>query len=152
MKTLKIISIVIIVIAIPGAALVYGIAEYIYRTKSCEYMNIDNMELRAQLDIPNITDMQCNYDKPHDTKRVFFRLLDTSPATLNQYISRYGFQKLKSQTELTPSDFLILKADSVNFNHAPQLYFRKLSYKGNESKAVLNKQSGQLWINLKYAE
>src|SRR6478735_12009296 len=90
-----------------------GFVNSIRNQRTCEWANIDNIELHAHIDIPKVTAWDCDYQKESNTKRAFFTV-DKNSFDVNQYIERYTLKKLSSNSELEYSRFLNPPGELLN--------------------------------------
>ncbi|MGB3947049.1 MAG: hypothetical protein WBM13_03625 [Bacteroidia bacterium] len=147
-RTIVITSLSIVILLVGG---IYIFTKFVYNNKSCDFMNIDNIELRANINIPSVTNCSCNYDKRKDEKNIVFDI-DTTIVDLSNYVSTWIFKKIDLRKFTSFDDFLILEHNRNDSNVESDFYFRQGSYKGNVYKMLLNRKSGRLWIFLKYAD
>lgn len=139
------------VVVLPGLAFL-GIRAFthkIYTQRTCEWCNIDNIELHTMTDIPKIDSCDCNYDQQQNTKTVQFDI-NKSKVDISEYIIKNRFSKLDSE-KLSLSDFTTFKTKPSDCKDLSELYYKKGAIDGENWKMVLNKTSGRLWIILKYA-
>lgn len=64
---------------------VHLFGRHIFNTKSCQLYNIDNIELRTGVDIPNITSTECTCE---DNVKISKFIIDTELVDINRYINR----------------------------------------------------------------
>lgn len=134
----------IIAIVCLGYVGIRSFTKSIYNSNSCEWANIDNIELRAMVDIPKVESSECNYDTISKTKKVLF-ILDKQLNT-EDYISKNKLQKLSSTESL------------ASFNLNPEeikpdvFYFREKTTDRETYKILLDPKSRKLWIELKYLD
>src|SRR5690606_12087121 len=65
----------------------------IYQSNSCEWANIDNIELHTLADIPAITDSRCRVDTVSNTKYATFQI-DLKKVELDKYIVNNNLIKI----------------------------------------------------------
>jgi Na+-transporting NADH:ubiquinone oxidoreductase subunit NqrC len=80
--------------------------------RTCEWANIDNIELYAHIDIPKVTTWECDYQKVVNTKKAHFTI-DTKDFDINRYIQLYKFEALPADSQIALDNFLNLQADSI---------------------------------------
>ncbi len=82
----------IIGIVIIGYGGCVGCVHYIRTSNSCLQYNIDNIELRAHIDIPAIDSetCSCKLDKIENTKTNYFKIR-TGTVDMNRYVERNSF-------------------------------------------------------------
>jgi len=114
--------------------------------RTCEWANIDNIELHAHIDVPKVTKWDCNYDKANNIKKAAFTI-DRNNFNLNEYIQTYNLKKLNSATELKYDRFLNLEKESLT---SSDLYYKKNPLGGERYDVLLDKKTGRLWVTIKY--
>lgn len=116
--------------------------------RTCEWANIDNIELHAHVDIPKVTKWDCNYEKESNTKKASFTI-DINHIDLNYYIQTYHLKKWDSATEPEYNRFLNLKKDSLNTS---DLYYKNSSLDGERYDVLLDKKTARIWVTIKYKD
>lgn len=148
MKTKKIITLAIcfvIAILCLGYVGIRSFTKNIYNSQSCEWANIDNIEMRAMVDIPKIESSDCEYDTISKTKKVLFLLdkeLDTDAYIIKNKLQKVAETKTLSSFNLKPEEL----ANAADF------YFREKTTEWESYKILLDSKSGKLWIDLKYLD
>ncbi|NMH29401.1 hypothetical protein [Flavobacterium silvaticum] len=118
----------------------------IYTNRSCEWANIDHIELRARINIPAIRDCDCNYDDTQKQKTSLFHI-STAVVDMDQYVKR---NRLKlNQRAAQKATALFTDPDLRN---AENLYFRSGSSASHDYVLLLNKQTGTLGVRIDYKE
>ncbi len=119
----------------------------IYQSHSCEWANIDNIELRTLMDIPATSGCDCVYDETADTKTVIFNL-DLEAADIIRYATTNGFKAVDTPEEI---EFSALETRG-NLNFASAKLWQKNGLRENEEsfRMLLDPESKQLFISLKY--
>jgi len=147
MKTKKIITLAlcfVVAILCLGYVGIRSFTKNIYNSQSCEWANIDNIEMRAMVDVPKIESSECEYDTISKTKKVVFTL--DKELNVEEYISKNNLQKLAS-TEKWSS--LNLKPEEIN---TQTFYIREKTTQWESYEILLDSKSRKLWINLKYLD
>jgi len=152
----------IFIVLIIGAAAVlclygamYAFVFHMASQRSCDAFNIDNIELHAQVDIPDIEDSDCNYDGVRTMKQAWF-LLDKGSMNMDHYISRNKFLPFTDTSNVGFSDFLNLDSGIIGADFSKsELYYTKGSAKRLSGileswKTLLDKRSGKLWVAIYY--
>tara|TARA_B100000809_G_C15065744_1_gene504124 strand:+ start:842 stop:1222 length:381 start_codon:yes stop_codon:yes gene_type:complete len=123
MKKVTIVITVIlgIIVMLYGGLHLFG--KMIYNTQSCERYNIDNIELRTGVDIPEITATDCEC-KNHEKISKFS--IDTNKVDLEDYISK--------------NDFTLVDG----------LYIKENDNKNSKYKVAFDKKTAELTVNLRY--
>lgn len=120
----------------------------IYKQRTCEWANIDNLELHAKVNVPKITSSDCDYNEATNTKKAFFNvnknLLDTiSYIKLNQL---NPIQKLGGAAIEKFLKFDELATESTSY------YYKENQKDGEFSYVLFNADEGKLWVTVKYAD
>ena len=97
--------------------------KFIYNTQSCERYNIDNIELRTGVNIPEVTTTDCECK---GNKKFSKFVIDTDKVDLDNYISR--------------NDFTLID----------DLYIKENDNKNSTYKVILNKKTAELTVDLTY--
>ena len=114
--------------------------------RTCEWANIDNIELHAHIDIPKVTTWDCDYEKEINTKKAHFTI-DKKDFDINGYIQTYNLKKLTAQSEVVFDSFLNMASDSVA---RQDYYYKKGAQDGEKWEILLDKNTGQLWVTIQY--
>ena len=105
-------GIIILLCAVLAACMIVilgfrGLVSSIRNQRTCEWANIDNIEIHAHIDVPKVTKWDCNYEKDRNTKKAFF-IIDRQNFDFNKYVKTYKFRKVLSATEVEYDRFLKL--------------------------------------------
>jgi len=153
MEKSRIALLVIAIIAALGCLGFMGVRAFcdnVYKSRDCDFANIDNIEMHSGIDIPEITDCDCRYDDREMAKKVTFTL-NTNTVDMQAYAADNHFQKFEIDQPLHQS--LAFAAD------LPKTDRNRLYYRSNEEfikpgkdlyRMVLNPETGKLWIYLQY--
>ncbi len=125
-----------------------GLVNSIRNQRTCEWANIDNIELHAHIDVPKVTKWDCDYEKESNTKRASFTI-DKNNFDVNQYIQAYKFKRLSSFTEFEYGRFLNLKKE---FLSGSDLYYKRNPSDGERYDVLLDKTTSRLWVTIKYKD
>lgn len=151
-KPLKIILIVLLAIGLLFTGAYFGIRNYtqsIYHQRSCEWSSIDNVEMHAEVDIPEVISNQCRYVPEENTKMTRF-VIDPKKVNLDEYIPKNNLKKSAAPDSLTINELLKEPGDLKDLQQSPDLYIREGSYKGETWIVILDKKTGKLWVTIKY--
>lgn len=131
----------------------YGLTKLIYVSKGCEHFYIDNTEMHTGIDIPQTTSIDCVYNKQTKLKRIYF-VIDKLNVRMPRYISFSQFKPLEKSLNFKTDDFMCFNEDSLKKRiQTNALFYKEHNVIGGEYyKALLDTSTGQLWINLKYAD
>ena len=114
--------------------------------RTCEWANIDNIELNAKIDIPSITNSDCAYLETITTKRAYFEF-DLANFDANQYIE---VNKLKKSDSKYPEvDFINFDSDSLTVD---ALYYKSKNGNTSNSYVLFDKNKAQLWVSIQYLD
>jgi len=119
----------------------------VMESRSCDWANIDNIELRTQIDIPVINDCDCGYDENSDIKRVVFNL-KTGDINFAEYAKKNKLHNVNSQIAAT--DFTFGKNEQPKIDDS--FYYREGKTKWENYKLALDSKTGKLWVYLKYLD
>ena len=111
----------IFLIAIYGGLHFFG--NLIYNTKSCDRFNIDNIELRTGVNIPEIVTSNCECK---DNNKISKFIIDSVKVDLDDYISKNEFTRVGN------------------------LYVKENDNSNSTYKVTFEKQTAELIINLTY--
>ncbi len=104
---------------------VHLFGRYIFNVRSCQFYNIDNIELRTGVNIPKVISTNCTCT---DNTKISKFIVDAEHVDLNQYVIRNGFKRV---------DHLYLKEnDNINSTY----------------KVTFNKNTAELIVNLTYKD
>ena len=120
----------------------------IVNQRSCEFANIDNIEVNIGVDIPDIENSQCDYNEMLNIKSVYFKFKDQN---VEEYILNYQFEKANIETEFESNytDFLIGDLDKLieDINH---IYLKKEERKNNSHLAIYNSKTNEFWAIIRF--
>ncbi len=88
---------------------IYGLSTSIYKSRSCEWANIDNIEMNGGVNIPAINDCTCSYSKTERTKKAVFEF-DHDQVDIEHYIRIQGFTKITASETAFIAPFEMLDA------------------------------------------
>lgn len=128
-----------------------GFAHIIAKSNSCEMYNIDNVELRARIDIPAIEagNCSCVLDKAANTKTNYFKIR-TNEVDMDRYIERNSLISLDDK-DLDLSVFgKLAKMPEITDDNKRNFYYNIGKSDKTEWFSIVNKNSGDLWVHIKY--
>lgn len=131
----------------------YGLGKLIYsRAKACEQFYIDNTELHTRTDIPAKLEIDCHYNSKTLLKRIYF-VIDKEEVKMPNYIIFSEFKPLPAESGFKTDDFFRFNADTLVKLHNSALFYKEHTKQNGEYyKALLDTASGQVWLNLRFAE
>jgi len=112
--------------------------------RTCEWANIDNIELNARIDVPSIIDSDCEYLEVINTKKAYFEF-DLADFDADRYIEVNKLKRLNSK--YFEIDFINFNIYSLKFD---MLYYKSRNGKNFNSYALFDKNKGQLWVSIQY--
>lgn len=123
MKKALIIIGILVLCGIMFIVSVHLFGRHIFNTRSCEVFNIDNIELRTGVNIPEVTstECQCNNDK-----KVSKFIISTEHLDANKYIR------------------------SNNLKLVDNLYIKEHDNEYSTYKVIFDKETSELTVNLTY--
>ena len=146
----------IIGIGILGYHGVSRLAQAMMNSNSCERFNIDNIETRIPVGIPSIHSdpgcFSCILDKAANTKTNYFKIR-TDVVDMDGYVERNYFIPV-NETDLDLSVFeKLTKAPEITPAKMQQFYYSLgIDKQRTDWLAVLDKNSGDLWVYMKYKD
>lgn len=153
-KPLKIILIVLLAIGFLFTGAYFGIKNYtrsIYDQRSCEWSTIDNIEMHAEVDIPEVINSECRYVPERNRKMARF-VIDRKSVNLDEYIPNNKLQKSIPLDSLVIDDLLKKPGDEKELRESSGLYIREGSYKGETWIIILDRKTGKLWVTINYQD
>lgn len=132
-----------------GLIIIFGLqllVVSIANQRTCEWANIDNIELNAKIDIPSILDSECDYLKAINTKKAYFQF-DLADFDMDRYIEVNKLKKLNSQ--YPEIDFINFNSDSLSVG---AIYFKLRTGDNSNSYVLFDQNKGQLWVSIQYAD
>ena len=149
--------ITIVGIGVLGFGGCVGCVKLIGNSNSCERFNIDNIELRAHIDIPAIESENCSciLDKEDDSKTNYFKIR-TDAVDMDRYIERNYFVSV-NEGDMDLSVFgKLSKIPEITPENIQEYYYNSGYNQGKGKRthwlAVVDKNSGDLWVYMKYKE
>lgn len=133
-----------------GFAGMYGFRAFtrnIFESKSCEWANIDHIELRARVNIPATENCDCRYDRSANTKTSVFQLNDHI-VNLDTYIPKNQFKPVTKADLAGLPQFPDADLDSKSGN----LFFRKGTSATHDYCLLLNKETAKLGVQISYKD
>ena len=147
--------ITIVGIGILGFGGCVGCVKIIGNSNSCTWFNIDNIELRAHIDVPAIEPGSCIciLDKEDDSKTNYFKIR-TDAVDMVRYVNRNSFKPVHE----SDMDLSVFGKLSINPEITPEnitdYYYNSGNNPGKGKRthwlAMVNKNSGDLWVHLIY--
>jgi len=122
----------------------------IYHQRTCDWANIDNIELHTQIDIPDILTYDCYYKKELNTKMARFDL-DLTKLDMTNYMYRNKFIRLTKPTDFFFDKFLKTNINADEFLSNSNLYYTYGSSRQEYWQALLDNVAGKLWVTIEYA-
>lgn len=134
-----------------GLLALFGFGAFVNSIRSertCEWANIDNVELHAHIDVPKVTESDCDYEQEKNTKRAFF-VIDRNNFNAERYIQLNELKKLHSTSELESGRFINLETSSLI---SSDLYHKQSSSNGESYDVLFDKTAATLWVTIKYRD
>jgi hypothetical protein len=153
MEKTRIALLIVAIVAALGCLGFMGVRAFgtkVYQSRDCDFANIDNIEMHARIDIPDIKDCDCRYDARLLAKKVTFTL-DTGAVDLDDYIKSNRFKKFEENQSLHQS---LAFATDLAQSDRTQLFYRsnESSHKPGRDlyRMVINPETGKMWVYLQY--
>lgn len=143
LKIILIVGAICLTLFVSLAFLVRSIANQ----RSCEWANIDNVELHAHVNIPPIVDSNCNYDELTNSKQVYF-VFNKEKVNADIYIDSNNLNALENLDNIDLNRFL--NTQSLNSNM--KFYYKEREHKGEKSFVLFNKSTQELWATIEYRD
>ena len=140
----------IIGIGIIGYLGLWGVYKIALYSNSCAFYNIDNIEVRTNIDIPSIFDNpQCFRGKSPNTKTNHFRI-NTADVDMDRYVERNLFVSV-SDVGLDLSVFeKFVKIPEITPDNIQNFYYNSGKGKKTDWLAIVDRRSGDLWVYMEY--
>ena len=149
-KKLVVFSIIIVSSVALILSIAFGFRAFttsIYQQRTCEWANIDNLEMHAKVDVPKIFASDCEYVEATNTKKAYF-LVDKSKLDLERYLRLNKLKSISNRSEIPSGKFLNFDETVVK----NQVMFYKENKKDSETSFVLfNSEAGKLYVTVQYA-
>jgi|GEM_PF-1751926 len=135
----------ILVLLLPVWIASFFLSSFI-NSKGCNQFVIDSYEIRSGIDIPKVDFFSCYYNEEKDVRLSVWKLKGDVDGYLRKHHSHshaftpIGIDDLRFDLPLAQSEKPASK----------QLYISKGSRWGNTWQYVVEKESGKLWIEMKY--
>ena len=145
-KSRIILMVVAIVVAFIGVAYLAfnSLTYFMYESRSCSWANIDNIELRTNIDIPKTLDCNCSYSKETDSKTAIFTLDLDSDAILD-YAYKNGFKPVDLGDERSTFNDL-----NQNIVASPLLQRAEILPQRASYRFMLDPNAKKLYVSLTY--
>ena len=138
--------IVTIMIALVGIVYisVNTISYFIYESRSCNWANIYNIEMRTKVDLPKTSDCSCSYNKETDSKTAIFTL-DLDSVAIMKYADVNGFKPMLDSDR----DFNFRNIDENVL--AAKLWHKSGLHPDRESyRILLDPKAKKMYVSLSY--
>jgi hypothetical protein len=156
-KSIKVIIVVIVSILLGFGGLV-ACVKLMGNSNSCRWGNIDNIELRAHFDIPAIESGSCIciLDKEDGNSKTNYFKIRTDKVDMVRYINKNSF-KPANEVDMDLSVFRKLpKLPEITAENIEGYYYNTGFNPGKGKRthwlAIVDKNSGDLWVYMKYKE
>ena len=133
-----------------------GCVKSIGNSNSCHWFNIDNIELRAHFDVPATEQGSCIciMDKEDGNSKTNYFKIRTDAVDMVRYVDRNKFNPV-SEVDMDVSVFDRFPQKPEITPENIQEYYYKSGHNPGKGKrthwlAIVNKNSGDLWVYLKY--
>lgn len=152
-NSLKIVGVVLLSVAV-GVVFILGgfrlFVRTIYTQHSCDWANIDNVELHTRVNVPAITHDSCTYRKDINTKIARFDI-NKVKVDMKDYIRQNKFAALGNNAVGRLDHLLMAEADAGLFSDH-SLYLTSGSYKTETWQAMLDSTDARLWVVIRYQD
>lgn len=114
--------------------------------RTCKWANIDNVELHASINIPEVIKSECDYNEESNTKKAYFAF-DVNKIKIEKYIENNQLIKLDST-----SNGMLIKL--LNFPSKPKnhslMYYKTTYFNGETTYSLVDFISGEIWVCIEY--
>jgi hypothetical protein len=151
-KTMKMTSITLTTVIVLSCLGYFGLRHFtrsVYSQRTCEWANIDNIELHTRVDIPKIITCDCEYQKEQNTKMARFDI-DKDNVDMDHYVKVNKFKKLDSKEEILFDELLNREDNPADLVSSSDLYFTKGNSDGETWQTLLDYSTGRLWVTINY--
>ena len=127
----------------------FGLQQFvrtIYNQRSCEWANIDNLEMHAKVDVPTIIHSACTYDEKTTTKMAYFEL-DKSALDVEHYIDVNHLSKIDSLPNHSAELFHPIIRNSPN---TYGFFYKSSSHHGESAYVLFDPIDYKLWVTIAY--
>lgn len=142
-KTIVIVVISVIAILCMGYFGLNSLSKMMYEERSCEWANIDNIELHAHINIPSVIESECFYDTKTNTKTSTFTL-DMRELDVKEYLVKNQLKQLTSDSDISIDEIRNFTGSTDTF------YFKKYSTKTSDSEVLFDASTGKLHVVIHY--
>ncbi len=153
-KGIKIFTITLTTAILIGVLIIlgiYGFTRLVYNQRNCEWANIDNIEMHAHVDIPEINNCDCEYFGKENIKLSCFEI-EVWKVDMNIFIQKNSLKKLNLPTTIEFDERLKVKCNFNELKDSSDLYYRIGSQGGESWQILLNKTTGRLCVFIKYKD
>jgi len=153
-KIIKIFTITLTTAILIGGLIIlgiYGFTRLVYNQRNCEWANIDNIEMHAHVDIPEIKNCDCEYLEEENIKLSCFEI-EVEKVDMNRFIQKNSLKKLSLPTTVEFDELLKLKSNFNDLKDSSDLYYRVGSQEGESWQILLNNTTGRLCVFIKYKD
>ncbi len=144
-KIVFLILVVIVAIVCVGFAGVYTFTRAMYNEKGCEWANIDNIELRTASDIPTTINSDCSFDPTTNTKLAVFQL-NMEELDVASFIKNNNYKKYDGADDMIITDMVKVSGELSS----DEIYFRADDTEDDSYRMLLDIETGQLWVSIRY--
>lgn len=111
----------------------------VYDGRDCDWANIDNIEMHARVDIPEIENCDCSYTVSDNVKRAVFTIDQNQD--LEEYVRSQKLRAMPTQAD-QPS-----AGQGFDKN---RIYIREDSHEDSRYRLALDPASRKLWVQITY--
>ena len=120
------------------------LSQQIYKARTCNWANIDNIEMHARIDIPKVESCECEYDEFFNVKKSSFTLSDD--LNVEEYTLKNQLVPLRDDSPKNVLEYAgnqILNQDKL---------FARQGFRRDEDQyeVLFDPSTRKLWVYLKY--
>ena len=146
--SLIVVTVLLVLVGLLGLGL-YGLARKINKERSCDWGNIDNIEMYSDINIPKVAASNCVYIKEEHVKITCFDL-DTSRVDVDRYLKRNPLTPFSSSDSLVFDARLVERSHLLEWVDTGHAFYKKGENDGASYQVLLNRETGLLCVFLAY--
>lgn len=122
----------------------------IYNQKTCEWANVDNIEMHTSINIPKIKTCDCKYIENQNSKIATFEI-NSKQILSDNYIIKNNFKKWEPNNTIKFDINLKLKSNFDRIKNDSEIYYNTGATKNEYWQSILDLTSGNLYIIIFYS-
>ena len=119
----------------------------IYEQRTCEWANIDNLELHAKVNIPKISSSDCEYNRETNTKKAYF-VVKKDMLAIDKYLDANKLSFIDNRLAIQVDKLLNIEELSTE---SKSFYSKESHINGESSYVLFNSDEGKLWVTVEFS-